>query len=127
MKEVILDTNFLMAVSQFKVDIFSELKRICDFPYELFIIDKTINELESIIEEQKGKHKAAAKLALAIIKNKKIKKIKTKEGTVDGLILGIADKDTVVATQDMELKRKLRKKRVSLIVLRQKKYLVFID
>ncbi|MBW2984459.1 DNA-binding protein [Candidatus Woesearchaeota archaeon] len=127
MKEVILDTNFLMAVSQFKVDIFSELKRICDFPYELFIIDKTINELESIIEEQKGKHKAAAKLALAIIKNKKIKKIKTKEGTVDELILGIADKDTVVATQDMELKRKLRKKRVSLIVLRQKKYLVFID
>ena len=116
-----------MAVSQFKVDIFSELKRICDFPYELFIIDKTINELESIIEEQKGKHKAAAKLALAIIKNKKIKKIKTKEGTVDELILGIADKDTVVATQDMELKRKLRKKRVSLIVLRQKKYLVFID
>ena len=109
MKKVILDTNFLMAVSQFKVDIFSEIRRICDFKYELFIIDKTINELESIIETQKGKN------------------IKTKEGTVDELIVKISNKNTIVATQDMELKRKLREKGVSLIVLRQKKYLVFID
>jgi rRNA-processing protein FCF1 len=127
MKKIILDTNFLMVVGQFKVDIFSELKRICDFPYEIFIIDKTINELKSIIEKQKGKHKAAAKLALTIIKNKKIKKIKTKEGTVDELIIKLSNKGTVIATQDMELKRRLRKKGVSMVVLRQKRYLVLAE
>lgn len=127
MKEVILDTNFLMAVSQFKVDIFSEIERISDFKYELCIIDKTVDELESIIENQKGKNKAAAKLALSIIKTKKLKKIKTPEGTVDDLIIKISNKDTIVATQDMELKRKLREKRVPMIVLRQKKYLILID
>lgn len=127
MKKLILDTNFLMAVSQFKVDIFSEIRRICDFPYELFIVDKTVDELKSIIEKQAGKNKAAAKLALTIIKTKKIKKINTKEGTVDELVLKLAGKDTVVATQDMELKRRLRQKNISLIVLRQKKYLVLIQ
>ena len=126
MKEVILDTNFLMAVSQFKVDVFSEIRRICDFPYELFIIDKTIDELKSIIEKQSGKNKAAAKLALTIIKTKKIKKIKTKQGTVDELILKIADKNTVVATQDMELKRRLKAKGIPLIVLRQKRHLILV-
>lgn len=126
MKKIIIDTNFLMAVSQFKVDIFSEIKRISDFKYELCIIDKTINELESIIEKQKGKNKAAAKLALTIIKNKKLKKIKTPAGTVDDLIVKISNKDTIVATQDMELKRKLREKHVPMIVLRQKKYLVIV-
>ncbi|MBW2980284.1 DNA-binding protein [Candidatus Woesearchaeota archaeon] len=127
MKKIIIDTNFLMAVSQFKVDIFSEIRRICDFSYQLFIIDKTINELKSIIETQKGKNKAAAKLALSIIKLKKIKKIKTKEGTVDELILKLPKKDTIVATQDMELKGRLRKKGIPLIVLRQKKYLVIVE
>ena len=126
MKRIIIDTNFLLIPAQFKVDIFLEIKKIAEFDYDLFIIDKTIDELKSIIEKQKGKHKAAAKLALSIIKLKKIKKIKTKEGTVDELILKAADKNTIIATQDMELKRKLREKGVSLIVLRQKKHLILV-
>ena len=45
MAKIILDTNFLMIPAQFNVDIFSEIHRICDFKYELYIIDKTIDEL----------------------------------------------------------------------------------
>jgi rRNA-processing protein FCF1 len=127
MKKIILDSNFLMAVSQFKVDIFQEIKRIAEFKYELFIIDKTIDELESITEKQTGKNKAAAKLALSLIKLKKIKKIKTKAGNVDELIVKNSDKNTIVATQDMELKKILKERGVPLIVLRQKKYLMLID
>ncbi len=124
MKRIILDTNFLMAVSQFKVDIFSEIERIAEFKYEICIIDKTANELKSIMENGSGNEKTAAKLALSLIRIKGIKKIKTEEGIVDDLILKIADKDTIVATQDMELKRRLKEKDVPLIFLRQKKYLV---
>jgi len=124
MKKVILDTNFLMAVSQFGIDIFSEIERICDFRYKLYIIDKTVDELNKVIETNKGKHGRAAKLALSLLKSKGIEGIKTKEkGIVDKLILGIVDRDFIVATQDKDLKSRLKKKNIRLITIRQKKYL----
>ena len=63
-KQIILDTNFMMVPGQFKVDIFAEIQRICDFSYELVVIKETVEELENIIVKQKGQNKAAAMLAL---------------------------------------------------------------
>lgn len=121
MKRIILDTNFLLIPAQFKVDIFSEIRRIADFKYQLCVLDKTIDELKKIQKEQRGKHKAAAKLALALIKNKRIKKLKTtSEKYVDDLLAQYSRKDAIIATQDIGLKRRLKK---PYIILRQKKYL----
>lgn len=123
MKKIILDTNFLLIPSKFKVDIFSEIKRICDFNYNLFIIDKTIDEIKKIIEFQKGENKKAAKIALQLIENKKIGVIKTDEDLdVDSLLL--KQKNAIVATQDMVLKGKLKENKMRIITLRQKKYLI---
>ena len=36
MIKVILDTNFLMIPYKFRVDIFSELTRVCNFSYKLY-------------------------------------------------------------------------------------------
>lgn len=125
MKKIILDTNFLLIPAQFKVDIFSEIDRICNFNYELSIIDKTVDELKKIIKTaKKGKDKSAAKLALALLKTRKIKKIKTKEGYVDNLILKSINKDYILATQDALLKKKATKKGCRVIFLRLKKYLI---
>lgn len=127
MKKIILDTNFLLISGQFNIDIFSELRRICDFRYELYIIDKTINELEKIISTQSLKHKKYARIALDLIRIKNIKKIKTKEkNNVDELIIKKADKNTIVATQDIRLKSALKAKKIPIITLRQKKYLAII-
>src|SRR3989344_4718909 len=108
--KIIIDTNLLMAIGQFKVDIFRELDRIITEKYELCIIDRTIDELKKIKENQKGKHKTAAKLALAIVKSKQPKIIKSKEDkSVDDLIVDLAKKEKIaVATQDKELKKKLK-------------------
>lgn len=124
MKRVMLDTNFLLIPSMFKVDIFSEIDRICLFKYGLYVVDKTIDELKRIIEKQKGKHKEAAKIALQLIKKKNIGVIKTKEGNVDELIFGLLDKNCILATQDALLRRKTVKKGIKTIVLRSRKYLV---
>jgi rRNA-processing protein FCF1 len=125
MRGVILDTNFLMIPASLEVDIFSELERICDFQYELFIVDKTIDELSKIQESQKGKHKRAASLAMMLIEQKKIKSLKTPEGHTDDVILALAkEKSHIVATQDMEFKKKLKENNIPIIFLRQKKYLV---
>jgi len=74
MKKIILDTNFLMAVGQFKVDIFSEIYRICNFNYQLFIIGKTVDELKKIIQSrQKGKDKADQLFNILTAKTETIK------------------------------------------------------
>ena len=124
MKKVILDTNFLLIPVQFKVDIFSEIDRICLFAYKLYIVDKTINELEKIIETEKPKDKMAAKIALQLIKRKKVDIIKTAEGKVDDIILDLLGKDSILATQDALLRKKARKRGNKVIVLRSKKHLI---
>ena len=55
MEKIILDTNFLMIPFTLKVDIFLEIDRVIIDEYRLYIIDKTIDELDNIIEKQSGK------------------------------------------------------------------------
>jgi rRNA-processing protein FCF1 len=132
MKKIILDTNFLMIPAAMKVDIFSEIERIMDEPYEIYVLDKTMDELNKIIKEQPGKHKAAAKLALDLAKHKKLKILRAKSLNmaenskniiVDDSLVSISDKDTIIATQDGELKKNLHQKGAKIIILRGKKHL----
>ncbi len=126
---IIIDTNFLLIPAQFNVDIFAEIDRICIFKYKLYVLDKTITELKKIIsnKKQSGKNKAAAKLALQLLKAKNVSVIKTtKDLLVDDILIEIADENTIIATQDMELKRKLKKKSIKLIVLRAKNKLILV-
>jgi len=126
MKKIIIDTNFLMIPLQFKVDIFSEFERICNFNYKLCIYKSSVNELNDIIRKQSQKHRKAAEFALKLIKMKKIEILDSDKGHVDSLILENLDKDTIVATQDINLKKEILKKNVPVIILRQKKYLELI-
>ena len=131
MHKVIIDTNILLVPALFKIDIFSEIKRVVNFGYELCIFDRTIDELKNIIEKQKGKHKEAAKLALQLI-NKKIQEktiniINTHEKTtVDKLVIDLSkQEEIVVVTQDRALIKEIKPK-AKIIMLRQKKYLTFV-
>ncbi len=126
MKKIIIDTNFLMIPWQFKVDIFSEFDRICQFNYQLYVFDETLNELENIAEKSKGKDKKAAQFALKLLKFKKIKTIKSGNKDVDLLILENTDKGTFIATLDKKLKKELLKNGHPVIILRQERYLQII-
>lgn len=125
--KILLDTNFLLIPTQFKVDIFSEIERIANFPYKLYILKQTIDELKNIIEKQRGKHREAANLALKLIKQKDLNTIKnSQKGIVDDIILNIVDSGFIVATQDKELKKALKNKKIKTISLRAKKYLIMV-
>ena len=125
MKTVILDTNFLMIPIKFRIDIFSEIHRLCDFEYELCIIDKTIDELKIIAEIKKGIDKKAAKFGLVMAKKKGFGIIESDLDYVDDAILKNAGKNTIVATNDSDLKKKLLRKGIPVIIMRQKSYLMF--
>ncbi|MBN1502476.1 DNA-binding protein [Candidatus Woesearchaeota archaeon] len=127
MKRIILDTNFLLIPYNFHVDIFAEIDRICHFPYQLVVLDATINELKRIIERQRGRHRDAAKFALLLINKKDLyTPANSTEHIADDVIVEIADKDTIVATQDKVLGKRLKEKNIRRIVLRNKKYLEMI-
>lgn len=128
MIKIYLDTNFLMIPAQFRVDIFEEIKRITHFPYEICVLEKSLKELEKIKSEQKGKDKDASKIAIGII-NQKIKQKSlnitsfSKDIAVDDILVELSNSETIVATQDKELKQRIKEKGGKLIVLKNKKYL----
>jgi len=116
MKTIILDTDFLINIAKNNIDVFDELKRICNFQYEIKIIDKTLDEL-------KGKPKE--KLIIALLESKNVKVIKTKKDKiVDELIIGLKQKDLIIATQDKDLKNRVKS---PIITIRQGKYLQLKD
>ena len=126
MKKIILDTNFLMIPLEFRVDIFSEIDRICHFNYKLFVYGQSVSELKNIMQKQASAHKKAAQFGLKLIKLKNIAMIDSEQKDVDTLILENLDKDTIVATQDIALKKEVLEKGSCVIILRKKKHLQLI-
>ncbi len=123
MEKIILDTNFLLAVFELKIDIFAEIDRVCDFPYKLYILDRTLDEVENLIKTPLLSKKLLAKAALQLIKAKNIPTLETKDlRPVDDILVDL--EGYYVATVDMELKRRLRKKGRKILTIRQKKYVI---
>ena len=115
MKKIILDTNALIYFVKFKIDFMEELRRICDFNFEVYVLNKTIDELE----------KLKKKLALELIKGKNLKILNIAEGkNVDDILIKMSKLGYIVVTQDKELKEKLQK---PFITIRQKKYLFMVN
>ncbi len=123
MKRIILDTNFLTIPYQFNIDIFEEIDRVVESDYKLTTLDCVIEELRKL-EKSRGKKATAAKVALTLIKEKNVKVIRTGEKNVDIKIYRMADKNTIVATNDRGLRRKLKNKNVKVLYLRSKKRIV---
>ena len=127
----------LLVPGQHKVDIFTEIERIMDENYEIHILKGVMDELaklavgnsadaqaarlgKMLLEHQQKRDFAAATgtqcKALKIISQ-------SKEKHVDDAIVSIAEDDTLVATNDAELKRRLLDKGIRVIYLRQQKHL----
>ncbi|MBS3113115.1 hypothetical protein J4418_03465 [Candidatus Woesearchaeota archaeon] len=127
MKKIILDTNILLVPEKYKVDIFEEIKRICDFKYEIWILKQTIIELEKLKTEGKVADKRAASVGFSLIKSKDLKILSENEGYTDDIVVNLAKKGFIAVTQDKELKNRLKKIGAEYITLRQKKYLIIIN
>jgi len=127
--QVILDTNFLLIPGKYGVDIFSEIHRILDEPHEIYILDKSLNELEHLITKL-GKKKEGfnAKLGFIMAKQKGLKTLSSSsEHYVDDELLEQVQKNPrgiIVATEDKELKRKILAASGRIIELKQKSHLV---
>lgn len=123
---VFIDTNFWLIFYLQKIDLFSELERLL-IKFKVVVSQGVIKELKSIQKRSKGKEGTAAKIALELIEKREVEVIND-ESEVDDFILKIAqksNKNLVVCTNDKELRRKLRKLGVKLMVMQGKSKLAF--
>ncbi len=123
MKKIILDTNFLTIPYQFKLDIFEEINKLIPDEHKIITLDGVFIELEHLAE-QSGEDATAARVGLELIEKKGVKVIPTQEKNVDDTIVELADKQTLVATNDKELINRLKTKNVKVIYLRGKNRLM---
>ena len=123
-KEVVIDTNFFMVPFQFNVDIITELENLLP-SYKLTTPSFVINELKGLKRNNKGKVRLNANLALKLANSSKveIKDIPLLEDeAVDDGLLRVSE---VLATNDIILKNRAKMKRITIVYLRQKKYIAF--
>ena len=117
--KILLDTNFLLDMFRYKLDfsIFETLEE----RVELFISSETLREIKSMAN-RKTKEGRLTIVALKLIESQKIKIVQSLKKEVDEDLLELAKKEGfIVATNDKDLKEKLKKENVRIICLRNKK------
>ena len=120
--KVILDSNFLFIPAKFQIDVFEELAQLLNQRFEPVLLSSIYQELKTMAEKGAPKRRKQASLALNLAeKCKKIDVEKHLEETNDEVILRIATLwKSPVATNDRELRRKLRVRAIPVIYLRSK-------
>ncbi|MBU0898956.1 MAG: hypothetical protein KJ613_04025 [Nanoarchaeota archaeon] len=116
----LLDANFMLIPSKFKVDIFVELEKF-GHP-ELYTIDLVVKELRKIIHST-GADARAARLGLKLIYEHNVDIIEAKEDNADNDLIRLSKEGFIVCTQDKEIIDKIHSNSGQIIHLRQKKYL----
>jgi rRNA-processing protein FCF1 len=123
--KVVLDANFFFVSSQFNVDVFEELANLLNRRFEAVLLSSTQKELQGLAESTSPKQRKQAQLALKLAE--KCNVVSVEKGlmdTYDDVIVRVAAEwKSPVATNDRELRKRLRKVGVPVIFLRQKRRL----
>ena len=114
-----------MVPVQFRINIIEEIGRIVEEPFEILVPSGVIGELERIAA-RKTKDAAAARVALKLVKESNMRVVES-TGDVDEWLLEKAEKGDIVCTNDIELIKKLRKKKVRRIQVRGRSHLDFAN
>jgi rRNA-processing protein FCF1 len=124
--KVVLDSNFLFVPSQFRLDIFEELANLLNQRFELIILSSTQKELEGLAESDSPKRRKQALLALKLAEKCHLVPVeKDSKETYDDVIVRVAAKwKSPVATNDRQLRKRLKNLGVPVIFLRQKQRLM---
>ena len=122
---VLLDTNFLFVPRDFKIDIFEEIKRLIGNNAQCLITRTVIHELEGLRANAGPSFAREVEFARKLAE--KCEKIEDEiihgEDADDSIIRIASEEGYVVATNDVELRKRLRDSKVPIIFLRQGSYL----
>ncbi len=112
MKQVLLDTNFIISCVRQKIDFFEEIPLM---GLEILIPRQVFNEIKKLSKSREGANiREEADLALKLLNRNKFTLMKLKYNYVDKGIEKMADenKDLIIATLDKELKEKIQNRKM---------------
>lgn len=118
--KVLLDTNALMVPGQFGLDVFEELERL---GYHRFLVPRPVlREIEALAGlADSRRDRTAAGIGLKLASGCELVEA---SGEADDVLVGLAlETGAAVFTNDKELKKKLSTRGVTVIHLRQRRYL----
>ncbi|MEM2926715.1 MAG: 30S processome protein Utp24 [Candidatus Bathyarchaeia archaeon] len=125
MVKVILDSNFLMASLHLGIDILRLLHEVLERSVEPIVLIPVFEELKEIAKSNSTKAGREANFALRIVEKCTLVEVeKRNDETVDDMILRIAKAwRCPVATNDRNLRRRLKKLGLPVVYVREKSYL----
>jgi rRNA-processing protein FCF1 len=119
--KVILDSNFLMIPFQFNIDIFQEIEYLLQKKVD-FVVPSAVKVELTRISSRGGEGASEASLALQLASRCRVVEVTLEpQETVDDAIVKASQKlGAVVATVDIDLKKRLRDINVPVVYLREK-------
>ena len=130
---VLLDTNFLMIPIEYEINVFDEIEKLLNRKPEYITISSVINELKEIAKKGKVKERKAALTALKLVNEYKVKVIEDyniKGEKTDEKIINLArilKGNVVIATNDRELRLRIRKMGIPVIMYRERDHRLWLD
>jgi rRNA-processing protein FCF1 len=120
--KVILDSNALFVPLQFKIDVFSDLKRLLNRSFELILLSSVKRELEVLARKGSPKMRKNASYALKLAEKCRYVEVDFPASALtDDVIVKVAEEwKSPVFTNDRQLKQRLRDISVPVIYVRQK-------
>ena len=122
MIKVIFDTNFLFVPIKFHVDVVSECENLLNQRVDPLLISPVFDELQKMATRRSVKLAKEASIASEYARRMRFVQVDSEPSEkTDDVILRIAEEwQCVVATNDSELKKRLRDIKVPVIYLRER-------
>lgn len=109
---------------QLNIDVITQLKYLVPSYYDLIVPSVVIDELSTLKKNAKGKNKLSAKIAYSIANKKPFKTVSIKKTEhVDNILLKYCTSNDILCTNDKILRKRARKRNITVIYLRQHKFL----
>ncbi len=132
MRLILLDTNFWLMPFENGVDIFSQLDRLSeDSPYEIGLPNSVKSELDAMAASPLNRKRtraarSASRVIEQLMKEGKVKLLAS-TGPADGSLITLAlQTGAWVATNDRELRLRLKAKKIKVVILRDDHMLAFV-
>jgi len=119
-KGIVVDTNMLLIPYQYRVDIFREFERLLP-GLKIYTVPQVVKEVERLLYTGSLEERLAAKIATKLLERVEILEVDPEVPT-DRILLELSD-DYIIATNDRELRRKIRERGGTIIFLRELNHL----
>ncbi|MFH1391791.1 MAG: PIN domain-containing protein [Candidatus Diapherotrites archaeon] len=118
--KVVLDTNMLLNIARFNIDVFQETKKMLG-NIEFLVPKQVMQELDKLAEQGQTLKKEV-NIAKMAIENNNVKIIEIEARDADEALKKMAS-ESIIATNDKELKDSVREMNGRVLYLRQRKFL----